>query len=91
MDFTIVTKAGISQSDFARIINVSRVSVSKWMTGKGMPHQLHIKKIEQIVTAIKMATKAGDLPLPRGLDSKQVVRRVKQILVTHLQELKASS
>jgi len=91
MDFTIVTKAGISQSDFAKIIGVSRVSVSKWMTGKAAPHHLHAKRIGQLVTAVHMATEAGDLPLPKGLDSNQVVRRVKQVLVTHLQELKAGS
>jgi transcriptional regulator with XRE-family HTH domain len=91
MDFSIIAKAGLSQTDFSKIIGVSRVSVSKWVTGKAKPHQLHTKRITQLVTAIQMATEAGDLPLPKGMDSSQVVRRVKQILVTRLQELKATS
>jgi DNA-binding XRE family transcriptional regulator len=91
MDFSIVAKAGLNQSDFSKVIGVSRVSVSKWITGKAKPHHLHSRRISQLVTAIQMATEAGDLPLPKGLDSGQVIRRVKQILVNHLKELKAAS
>jgi DNA-binding XRE family transcriptional regulator len=90
MDFSIVSKAGISQTDFAKIIGVSRVSVCKWMTGKTKPHHLHNRRISQLLAAIELAVKDEDLPLPAGIESGQVVRRVKQIIVERIKQLKAN-
>lgn len=90
MDFSIVNKAKLSQKAFAAIAGVSRVTMSKWMTGKTKPHHLHERKIQQLLTALQMAVDSEDLPLPAGVESSQVVRRVKQIILEKAKQLKAA-
>lgn len=90
MDFSIVTKAGISQVNFAKVIGVSRVSVCKWMTGKASPHLLHARRIKQLLSAIELAVEDGDLPLPAGMEPGAAIKRIKHIIVEKVKKVKAA-
>lgn len=55
--------AGLTDSDFARLLGVSRVTVYQW--GKGTePHRMIRDKYKETLDAIDRATQNGALPIP---------------------------
>lgn len=88
MNFGVIKEAGISVSDFARIANVSRVTVSLWVNGKILPHRLHIKKINQLLLSIEGALEDKTLPIPRGIDPAMRLRRTKEVIIGQANKVK---
>lgn len=91
MNFSIIKEAGISVSDFARIANVSRVTVSLWVNGKILPHRLHIKKINQLLVSIEKALDAQMLPIPKGLEASVRLRRIKEAIIARANNVKSDN
>lgn len=78
--FESVLSAGISQSEFALLMKVSRVSVNKWFTGKSKPRGLYDAKARGMIAVINKAVEQGLLPLPEGVSRKQRVTEIKAAL-----------
>jgi DNA-binding XRE family transcriptional regulator len=68
MDFSIVNRAGLTQSEFAHLCGVSRVSVCLWMNGHASPHHLHDGNIIRVLRALEhgVASRLFPVNVPRG-------------------------
>lgn len=86
--FEILKPAKVSVTDFAKIAGVSRVTVSQWVNGRMKPHRLHLSKIEKLVTAIEKAVENKELPIPSGMDKTASLKRVKQVILKYVVEMK---
>lgn len=79
---SLLATAKVTNSDFARLVGVSRVTVYNWLKG-GSAHRLVVHKLRKITEAIEDATKAGALPITeRG--QKKRAEMLKLIVVKHL-------
>lgn len=56
-------RSGITQSEFAELIESSRTAVFLWRTGQRSPHRRTAARCERAVRAITRAAEAGKLPL----------------------------
>lgn len=65
LDFSLVKKAGIATSHFARFCGVSRVSANLYLTNKVQPRGLYRRQVGQALALIQRALEKGLLPLPR--------------------------
>lgn len=82
---TAKNDAQLLPSDLAKLLKVSRVTVSLWFNGHANPHRLLAAKVTRLLDAVDGAVKVGDLPVPvdtvrreRGLYIERVI--AKQLL-----------
>lgn len=66
----LLVEGNLTRTDLARLLSVSRVTIHNWLKG-GEPHHLIASKYHKVVTALKAAIEAGDLPISaRSLDKR---------------------
>lgn len=73
MDFEIVTRAGLSQSEFGQLIGVSRLTAHNYMTGKTEPHKMIQGRVTKVVDLLTKLVVRGTLPTtisPRDRDAR---------------------
>jgi transcriptional regulator with XRE-family HTH domain len=58
----LLAQAKLTNSDFARLMGVSRVTVYNWLKD-GSPHSLIQAKYAKVVAAVQSAAEAGALPV----------------------------
>ena len=63
MDFTVVSKAGLTQGEFASLCGVSRGSVNLGVNGKMRPCRSVAKHVTDTLDAVKHAVENQRLPL----------------------------
>lgn len=66
LDFDVVTQAGMTQKEFARLCGVDRVTVNLWVRGKMQPHKFIRDNIVTLLSNVSAAVQAQKLPLPEG-------------------------
>lgn len=77
----LLARTRLTNSDFARLMGVSRVTVHNWLTSGG-PHKLIQRRLELTIAAIESAATAGALPIvERGLRERQ--KQLVQIVRDH--------
>ena len=69
LDFTIVTRAGLTQKEFALLSGVSRVTANLWVRGKMSPHRFIRARTAKVISTLEEAVAAGALPLPATVES----------------------
>jgi hypothetical protein len=81
--FEIVRKAGLTATDLARLLNISRTTCSLWMNDHREPHHLHRARVDTLLRRVKAAVKAKALPvaLPREPERRQ--RQLEKIISQH--------
>ncbi len=62
LDLTLIERAGLSQSEAARLLGVSRVSVHHWVSGRRYPHRMVQRRVALFLSLLKDAIGAGELP-----------------------------
>lgn len=82
MDISIVTKADITKSEFAKIMRTSRTTVHSWMAGGGV-HSMISSKLRRTLALIAKAVDEGDLPLPKDTPRKERAPAIAGILKKH--------
>lgn len=82
MDFSIVIKAGLTKTDFARLMRTSRTTVHNWFGGGGV-HTLIVAKVRRTLRLLNDAVDAGDLPLPHDTPKKERAAKVVAVLKKH--------
>ena len=63
MDFSLIERAGLTQSEFAQLCGVTRVTTNLWATGKMNPHRYISSKVASILRAIETAIQNEKLPI----------------------------
>lgn len=83
MDFTPIIHAGITQGEFAKLLKVSRVTVSGWMTGKMGVHEMRKPRVQRLLDVIHKATNNGEFPL-HDIPRAGRFDAIKKVLVRYL-------
>ena len=66
IDFSAIHRAGLTQSEFAELCEVSRITVNLWVNGKMQPHRYNRDHVAMCILAISDAIKDRKLPLTNG-------------------------
>lgn len=66
MDFAVIARARLTQSEFAALAGVSRVTVNTWVKGAMNPHRFISARVGGLLADIKLASETGYLPLDTG-------------------------
>lgn len=62
LDFSEVKAFGLTQSELAKVLDVSRVTINLWANGKMKPHRLHAEAITGKIKALRLAVELGLIP-----------------------------
>lgn len=74
LDFSIITKAGIHQTEVAKLIGTSRVTVNNYMNGRVQPKDENATKLRHLLRVLDKLVGAGKLPkLIHARDPKRAV------------------
>lgn len=62
MDLSIATSAGLTQSEIAHVLGVSRVTVNHWINGKYSPHMYIAEHINRRLVLLYAVIENGLIP-----------------------------
>ena len=79
MDFSVIDKAGVSKTEFAKLMRTSRTTVHSWMGGGGS-HAMISTRLRRVLSTMERAVKAGRLPLKGAVARKDRVPAITKIL-----------
>lgn len=65
MDFTLISKAGLTQQEFGDLVGVSRVTTNTWVRGRMEPHRFIKAHVASVLAALKKALASHALPTSR--------------------------
>lgn len=80
MDFTVVSKAGLTQREFAALCGVSRVTVNLWVKEKMKPCRFIAPFVKDTLEAIEHAIEKKRLPLAAKTSRKDRVELILKAL-----------
>lgn len=63
IDLSPITRGGLLFKEVAELLQVSRVTVGRWMHEQTEPHSLITEELEELMGRVNEAVKRGDLPL----------------------------
>lgn len=84
----VKSKAGLTPTDFSRLLGISRVTASLWFNDRAKPHHLLANKLKKLLDAIRAAVEAGDLPSPEGLTREERSAHITKVMSRHLKRAK---
>ena len=61
-NFDVIERAGISQDEFAQIMDVSRTTAHNWIHGKTKPHRIMDRRLQKLLSRIEDAVEHNRLP-----------------------------
>lgn len=76
-DFTIVTRAGLTQQEFAYLAGVSRATANMWIRGKMKPHRYLQTKAARVMGALERAVEESLLPVPSSVKTPDRAEAIK--------------
>lgn len=62
IDFSVARQAGLSQSELAAVLGVSRVTVNLWVKGKMKPHRYNVDNVRARMALLAAAIKHNLIP-----------------------------
>lgn len=80
MDFRILRDSGITVMEFAKLMNVSRVTASAWINGRTNPHELREPAINKLLNDLQTLSHRGLLPMRPGAANR--LDALKEMLAT---------
>lgn len=84
MDFTTISRAGLTQREFADLVGVSRVTTNMWVTGKMAPHRFIKDNVEAVLLALNTAIENDQFPLPKSVPKHQRVDTARDLLSPYI-------
>jgi DNA-binding XRE family transcriptional regulator len=69
--FEIAKEARLQPHDLAKLLEVSRITVSMWFNGHSKPHRLLADRVEKLLDAIRQSVDAGELPVPHDVSRRE--------------------
>lgn len=79
MDFSILARAGISQGQFAALVDVKRETVNLWTRGRFKPQRTNLPRVCRALDLLADAVNSGHLPVPREDYRARVEQRLAAI------------
>jgi transcriptional regulator with XRE-family HTH domain len=69
--FRDVKAAGLKPCEIARLLNVSRVTVSLWMSGRNKPHNLIAVRVSKLLDSVRLCVENASFPVPRDISRRE--------------------
>lgn len=82
--FEIAKEARLQPHDLAKLLKISRITVSMWLNGHSRPHRLLTERVEKLLDAIRAAVDAGELPVPHDVSRRERGHYIQKVLEKHL-------
>lgn len=88
-DFAPLTESGVTQTEFASILGVSRVTVNRWIQGVE-PTPYLARAIKQLLGDLQEAVDRGSLPgqLSELTPSRYTIEERRQVITAALQDVR---
>lgn len=87
LDLDLFKRAGIKPVHLVRLLQVSRVSASRWFNGHSEPSPLVLRMLTKLNAALEAALAAGDLPVHSGIPRDEVNGKILSVVRGHLRSL----
>lgn len=84
LDFTWLEKAGVSQTQFGRLVGVSRISVNTWINQGRLPKKPRQRRVSAALNMLREAVERGVLPVTADSQSVTTQRILDAMAPTHL-------
>jgi hypothetical protein len=88
--FMPFVQAKLKVTEIAKLLKVSRVTVSLWMNGHCEPHNLLIAKVRKLLDAVSKALQCGDLPAPRSVKQPDRLGYITKVIAKQLAAMKGA-
>jgi transcriptional regulator with XRE-family HTH domain len=62
LDFMTAQSAGLTQTEIAKVLGVSRVTINLWVNGKMKPHRYHRDSVVEKMALLNAAIEQNLLP-----------------------------
>lgn len=83
-DFSLVERAGLTQSEFAALVGANRISVNHWINKRRTPSRHIMPRIRKALALIERAVEAdklpGDIPSPSARARKERIGYIRDAL-----------
>lgn len=76
--------ARLRPDDVAKLLKVSRVTVSLWFNGHTRPHRLLADRVERVLGAVQAAMDSGDFPVPHDITRRERGLFIQNTINKHL-------
>lgn len=86
MDFSIIERAGLTQTQYAELVGVTRVTVNFWVRAKVRPRDIVRSRIALANAALEKAVEAGELPVPADAHASLVKAAIAKVKTSIEQE-----
>ena len=81
--FDDVRAAGLRPCDIARLLNVSRVTVSLWLNGRNNPHHLIAGRVSKLLDSVRLCVEDGAFPVPRNVSRRERGLYIRDAIEAH--------
>jgi len=71
IDFQPFRDARLGPADLAKLLQVSRVTVSGWLNSRTSPHHLLGSKVQDLLDIVSLAVDADQLPVPHNISRRE--------------------
>lgn len=82
--FEITKEARLRPHEIAKLLKVSRVTVSMWVNGHSKPHRMLGDRVDKLLDAIRHAVEAGELPVPHDISRRERGHYIQKTLAKRL-------
>lgn len=79
MDFSTISRAGLTQKQFGALVGVERVTVNTWVKGKFRPNARLSGRVAAALRLLKQAVKDGHLPIDDSHRERLLEQQLKRI------------
>lgn len=62
MDLNMAAESGLTQTELAKVLGVSRVTVNLWLNGKMKPHRYNAHNVQRRLEFLQEVIKRGLIP-----------------------------
>lgn len=81
--FKPVVEAGLKPGEVADLLNVCRVTASRWLNYHSVPHHLIQDRVDKFLETVKAALAAGDLPLSNDIRPRERLSYLRKVFASH--------
>lgn len=79
MDFSVISRAGLTQQQFGQLVGVNRITVNTWIGGRYSPNNRLRPRVLKALQLLADAVKAGTLPIDDSHRERAVQRQLDRL------------
>jgi transcriptional regulator with XRE-family HTH domain len=79
MNFQVISQAGLTQAQFAALVDVTRVTVNTWVQGHYRPRPQMRARVHRALQLISEAVDNGKLPINEAIQEELLQKQLERI------------